>query len=100
MVSLEDLKGYEPIVQNDNFNRWYEIYVCELSEMLAKVNEILCEMFLVKVNYEISWSALRHKKYEALPVNVYWDNVKYIQYAVKDYVKSDEGLPVLELVNA
>jgi hypothetical protein len=98
VVSLDELEVTKTLTVSENFDRWYDLYIWELSDMFNKIDEVLCEMFLMKVAYNISWSAMRKKKFETLPCNIYWDNIKYIKYVVKDYVKEEQDLPFLELV--
>jgi len=98
IVSLDELEEANQIsIAPDDFNKWYNLYVWELSDILSKIDEVLSEMFLMKVAYNISWAALRKKKFKSLPVNTYWDNMKYIKHTVMDYVK-EEDLQFLSLV--
>ena len=98
LVSLEELEATKPIAVTEDFTRWYNLYIWELADILSKVNETLSEMFLMKVTYDISWSAMRKKRFRKLPVNEFWDNMKYIKFKVSDYVKDGKDSSFLQLL--
>jgi hypothetical protein len=98
IVSFDELDLVKTLVDEDYY-KWYEIYICELGEMLSQVDEILCDMFFMKVSFKVSWQAMKRAKFSAIPNNKYWNNVKYIKNIVTNYVHNPESL-FLQLVEA
>ena len=98
IVSFDELDLAKTLIDEDYY-RWYELYICELGEMLTQVDEILCDMFFMKVSFKVSWLAIKREKFSTIPNNKYWDNVKYIKHIVASYVYNPESL-FLQLVEA
>ena len=96
--SLEELGIVEKLVDPKTFHRWYEIYIYELADMLGQVDEIMCEMFLMKVSYDLSWASMRRERFAQLAYNDFWEYVKFIKFKVKDYIQADYEQPLLSLV--
>lgn len=102
--SFDELNEINPsiidsLISKENFELWYELYMYEISDMLNKIDEILGEIFLMKLVAKVSWSSIRKERFPKLPHNEYWEKVKRVKDTVRSYVKEEKDLPFLEFIN-
>jgi len=98
VVELDE-KAQECLISSGDFDRWFEIYVEELADILYKIDEVVGDMFLVKVNNELSWASIRRSFFNEVPKNRYWHNVQAIKEKAYDYIKGEDK-PFLQLLEA